>query len=859
MTADHPGPLVSVIVPTYGRPAMLERALSSILRQSYRQFEIVVVNDGGVDVAENIRRLDHEGRIKYVRHGSNLGLAAARNTGIGQARGKYVAYLDDDDVFYPDHLMTLVEYLEGHPAFMVAYADAAYVTQQRREHDYVETGREVRYSVDFDRERLLTQNYIPAPCILHRRDCLQQVGQFDPDLPRYEDWDLWIRMSRRFVFSHVKKVTCEVSWRVDHSTMTSQGVGPFGFSYLSMIYKYREFLKGETLGKVNASVSNQLGILRDGLEEQLLFGEPALVKLFGIEDFRHLVSRFLFLKKQYGREHEQGFLAILALLYTYGRGRPSYLRTVAGLGVAETVQAGPPSPRPTGKEQAAHLLSGQSAKDEQSAPHRSPELVGMQRKRTGELALPPRRPCLALVLPGDGRAWRAVRDLMCVPLTRLRLHIDARLVDTSGLFDRRWYLEHNPDVAQARDDPVLHYLRHGGFDARDPSPRFRTAWYLETYPDVKAAGMNPLVHFLKYGRQEGRAIREAPRVTVVIPTFNGGAMIGRAVQSVLLQECTDYEIVIVDDGSTDSTVELVRKLTPSARVLQQPNRGTMSARQAGIEAAHGRLIALLDQDDLWFKDHLGEAVHFLDEHPETGLVLANMQAVDDDGNPLGFNVVAEAKCYTPSWQDLLLLHPINNSTSVFRKEVVARIGGLDPRFGTSGALGDSDTFARMARITGIHFLNQIHGAYRWSDLRPGRMSGFLDNLQTYATKHWKDQGLLDQNDVELRAKFAQTCCKYAWNILRLLAKQHKGRIPREVLLEANESARTLRDLFGELGGSMAGLRPLDPAMLASTDEALDTALFQYMLREDLRAAFPHVLDGDLNELRKMSEQLPGLG
>jgi SAM-dependent methyltransferase len=78
------------------------------------------------------------------------------------------------------------------------------------------------------------------------------------------------------------------------------------------------------------------------------------------------------------------------------------------------------------------------------------------------------------------------------------------LVRSSGLFDRSWYLSNNPDVAQAKVNPLIHYLRNGGVEGRDPGPNFSSKWYLDTYADVRKAGINPLVHYLKYGAHEGR-------------------------------------------------------------------------------------------------------------------------------------------------------------------------------------------------------------------------------------------------------------------------------------------------------------------------------------------------------------------
>lgn len=78
------------------------------------------------------------------------------------------------------------------------------------------------------------------------------------------------------------------------------------------------------------------------------------------------------------------------------------------------------------------------------------------------------------------------------------------IIRSSGLFDKSWYLAHNPDVAQSKVNPLLHYLRYGGFEGRDPSSRFCSAFYLDTNPDVKSARINPLVHYLMYGKAEGR-------------------------------------------------------------------------------------------------------------------------------------------------------------------------------------------------------------------------------------------------------------------------------------------------------------------------------------------------------------------
>lgn len=211
--------MVSVILPTYNRADMLLRALQSIISQTYQDFEIIVVNDDGENVDHIINTLNHRENIHVITHEINRGLAAARNTGIRAARGKYIAYLDDDDMFYPPHLEILCNFLE-HSEYRIAYSDTYRVLNEMKKGKYEVTHKEA-LSIEFDYDEILVGNLIPVLCFMHEKSCLDEVGPFDEMLTSHEDWDLWIRMSRRFKIAHIKQFTSEFSWRMDGSTMTS--------------------------------------------------------------------------------------------------------------------------------------------------------------------------------------------------------------------------------------------------------------------------------------------------------------------------------------------------------------------------------------------------------------------------------------------------------------------------------------------------------------------------------------------------------------------------------------------------------------------------------------------------------------
>ncbi|MCL5990545.1 MAG: glycosyltransferase, partial [Bacteroidetes bacterium] len=210
---------VSVIIPTFNRPDLLKIAILSVIQQTYNDYEIIVVNDCGKSVQLVIDEFDNK-KIKYIEHTTNKGLAASRNTGIKCSKGKYLCYLDDDDFFYPGHLETLVRFLEN-SNFKVAYTDAFRASQHLQNGEYVTTEKKVIYSEEFNYPKLLVGNYIPILCVMHHRDCLLKSGLYDESLSTHEDWELWLRIGLNYEFAHIKKATCEFTWRTDGSSMTS--------------------------------------------------------------------------------------------------------------------------------------------------------------------------------------------------------------------------------------------------------------------------------------------------------------------------------------------------------------------------------------------------------------------------------------------------------------------------------------------------------------------------------------------------------------------------------------------------------------------------------------------------------------
>jgi LmbE family N-acetylglucosaminyl deacetylase/glycosyltransferase involved in cell wall biosynthesis len=191
---------VSVVIRTKDRPALLREAIDSVRANGY-PCEIVVVNDGGA-------RPGIEG-VKLVQHDNSQGRSEAGNAGVRVAANPFVAFLDDDDLFYPEHLDTLTRAAQSqHVAW---YTDALSAFLQPGENGAYETRSRLRiYAQDFDRDLLQVDNYIPLPALLLRRDAFLDAGGFDPAFDLFEDWDLLLRLAKRGDFLRIPRVTCEI-------------------------------------------------------------------------------------------------------------------------------------------------------------------------------------------------------------------------------------------------------------------------------------------------------------------------------------------------------------------------------------------------------------------------------------------------------------------------------------------------------------------------------------------------------------------------------------------------------------------------------------------------------------------------
>lgn len=190
------------------------------------------------------------------------------------------------------------------------------------------------------------------------------------------------------------------------------------------------------------------------------------------------------------------------------------------------------------------------------------------------------------------------------------------------------------------------------------------------------------------------------RISVVIPVYNADKTVGEALESVAAQTCADYEIIVVNDGSTDQSEGLIKKyMRPPLNItyVEQMNKGAAAARNAGLRLAKGEFVAFLDADDLWDKDRLAAAIQTMDANPQTGLVFSDMRHMVNGAlvhasylHERGYRHLSSGLIY----DNLLKENFIFTPTVTLRRDVLKEVGYFDEALPIAE---DYDLWLRIAR------------------------------------------------------------------------------------------------------------------------------------------------------------------
>lgn len=204
-------PVVSIVTSTYNRAEVIRQAIESVLRQDFHDWEMNIVGDCTPDDTAGTIASYNDSRLHFynlpVKSPPGSHGAIAKNHALQQmSRGEYIAYLDDDDIYRPDYLSTMLGFMRSHPDVAFAYCRCMYRDKK--------TGRRLwgnpfqRWMHGYSREKLKRYNFIDTDCVVHKRSILEEVGYWDPAY-YFDDYELWLRISERYDLHHLNKVLVE--------------------------------------------------------------------------------------------------------------------------------------------------------------------------------------------------------------------------------------------------------------------------------------------------------------------------------------------------------------------------------------------------------------------------------------------------------------------------------------------------------------------------------------------------------------------------------------------------------------------------------------------------------------------------
>jgi glycosyltransferase involved in cell wall biosynthesis len=253
---------VSVLISTYNRLPKVKEAIDSVLKQTYRDFELWVVDDGSTDGTGELLKV-FGNKIKYLCQ-VNRGVSAARNLGLKVSRGKYVAFLDSDDLWEPRKLEIQVRCMEANPQFPLCYTDEIWIRMGVRVNP---KKKHAKYS-GWIFEKCLPLCIISPSSAIMKRTLLDEIGGFDENLPVCEDYDFWLRVTRRYPVLFIdKKLIVKRGGHPDQLSTRSWGNDRYRVMALEKLLRFQD-LKAEEKSMVSRELVRKCHILSRGFDKR---------------------------------------------------------------------------------------------------------------------------------------------------------------------------------------------------------------------------------------------------------------------------------------------------------------------------------------------------------------------------------------------------------------------------------------------------------------------------------------------------------------------------------------------------------------------------------------------------------------
>jgi len=284
ITQKSENPVVSVIIPAFNRAWCLEATLQSVLDQTFKNFEVIVVDDGSTDGTLDLLRQFPQVRVH--RWEDNRGVSAARNLGITMARGEWICFLDSDDRWAENKLQVQVDWIQDHPECRACYTDEIWIRNGVRVNP---KKKHRKYSGDIFRH-CLPLCIISPSSIMMRASVLETIGGFDTDLAACEDYDLWLRLASRYPVDFIpEKLIVKTGGHADQLSQKFRGMDRFRVYALEKILEQGVLSPKQRVWVLEALIEN-CAILNIGYNNRGKYEEARLYEQ-AAEHYRRVLDR----------------------------------------------------------------------------------------------------------------------------------------------------------------------------------------------------------------------------------------------------------------------------------------------------------------------------------------------------------------------------------------------------------------------------------------------------------------------------------------------------------------------------------------------------------------------------------------
>ncbi len=556
-------PLFSVIVPTYNQADYLPETLESLLRQTYDNWEAVVVNDGSTDnTAEILKSYTVKDRRIRVVNKNNGGVASALNEGIKNARGEWICWLSSDDMFEPDKLEVHVQAIKDNPDirfFHTNYFVFDEVLGSKRV--LVDDPRDFVAPVEFQVLHFFDRNCVNGISVAVHREVFEKVGCFNEKYRYGQDFDMWLRINARYRSLFIDRKTVVTRWHIKQGMRSFPAAGSYESARACV-----EFLNSHRFSECFPAIDlNTAGGAAKAIKE-------TMEVVFNVK----------------------------AMMYK------CYFNTALLERLAEWLCKYCPD-------------------------HLKTELLPNLKDTVGKL--------VNSQLPVE---LRTAMSGFLENITNDFIYRSHNFLEEAAQYGRKLF----SDGILPKADSIERYLSLVG-------PK----------SDAKSS----------FNEQSG------PLVSVVMPAYNASKYIARAIESVLDQSYRHLELIVVDDGSTDNTKDVIAGFKDDRiKYFHKENGGASSARNFAVRKSEGSFVVILDADDMMMPELISSCLGEFEKHPESDLVYCNDSLIDSDGRPMH---VIECPEYTD--RNLLIRdlfrsgYPIVPFRTCIRKSVFDKIGFYD--------------------------------------------------------------------------------------------------------------------------------------------------------------------------------------